>query len=94
MQEAKIEKYFRTNAKSHGGVTFKTMSPGIGGFPDRIYIHNSQVYFIEFKQSKGELSPKQLFIRRKIEINGGLYFVLNDIEAIDDFFKQINYKRA
>ena len=64
--EATIERAVSIYAKKAGMLVFKFVSPGNRGVPDRIWINQyGEVYFIEFKQEKGRVSPlQQMWINR------------------------------
>jgi len=48
--ESEIEKKVCEYAKSQGWLTFKFTSPGNRHVPDRIFIKDSAVFFVEFKR--------------------------------------------
>lgn len=84
MRETKIEKDTGDHAESLGWLVYKFVSPGTRGVPDRIYMKNGFVFFIEFKKRDEEpngLQKKQIKNIREQKI---LVFVIDDIkEGID-----------
>jgi len=49
MRESVIEKTVCVYARRQGWLVYKFVSPGIRGVPDRLFIKNGVVLFIEFK---------------------------------------------
>ena len=67
MSEKKLERRCSDIAKANGWYTRKFSSPSNRGVPDRIFIKDSRVIFIEFK-APGKL-PTKLQIHELKEIN-------------------------
>lgn len=61
-------------------MVFKFTSPSNIGVPDRIFIKNGVVIFIEFKQKNKKPSKIQKFIIDKIIKNKINCFVVDDVE--------------
>ena len=60
MTEKALEKAFVRQVKEHGGLTYKFVSPGNAGVPDRIVIApDGWVWFVELKTETGRLSRMQ-----------------------------------
>lgn len=60
MLERDIEKKLRRLVKELGGLSYKFVSPGCDGVPDRIIITpKGTVWFWELKTETGRLSPRQ-----------------------------------
>jgi len=57
--EADIEKAFCAWADRIGAECYKLRVDGVNGFPDRTFIWNGVVIFIEFKRYDGKLRPMQ-----------------------------------
>ncbi len=70
MKESKFEAQFGKMVKRLGGLSYKWVSPGNAGVPDRIVffppgtrIHETLVegiWFVELKSTKGRLTPRQV----------------------------------
>jgi len=59
MRESQIESYAVQLAKKHGIYTRKFSSPAHKGVPDRIFIKDGEVLFIEFKAPGKKLTALQ-----------------------------------
>ena len=60
IMEKQIEAWFVREVEKKGGLTFKFISPGNPGVPDRIVLlPGGKVYFVEMKTSSGKLSRIQ-----------------------------------
>mgnify|MGYP001549436015 CR=1 FL=1 len=57
--EKDIERKSCDWAKAHGWLTFKFTSPNYRSVPDRIFIKQGAVVFIEFKRPGGKLTEGQ-----------------------------------
>ena len=62
--ERDIEKASVIAAKQIGWYGIKLMANLLPGIPDRMFIGNGKVVFIEYKNETGVLSPKQKSIHR------------------------------
>lgn len=71
MRESKIEKEVSKYAEDKGWLVFKFSSPGQKGVPDRVFMRNSILFFIEFKGTKKNLRKLQEYIANKIIKQGG-----------------------
>ena len=59
-RERDVEKTLKREVKNLGGMTYKFVSPGNDGVPDRIIIWpDGHVGFVELKTTTGTLSPIQ-----------------------------------
>lgn len=60
MTEKALEQLFVRQVKENGGLTYKFVSPGNAGVPDRIVIApDGWVWFVELKTETGRLSRMQ-----------------------------------
>jgi hypothetical protein len=86
-KEAKLERSLSQYAKSIGVITLK-LEGGTRGKPDRLYLYNSKVLFIEFKSPSGKPSSLQLIWQRKLRLQGFRCLISSDEAeikaAIDD----------
>jgi hypothetical protein len=68
MKEKQIESKVVKKAKELGFLTYKFSSPSNRGVPDRIFISpHGEVFFIEFKSTKGKLTQLQKKVIKDIE---------------------------
>lgn len=90
MLEKEVEKYLVREIKKLGGVSFKFISPGNAGVPDRIVIlPTGKVVFVELKTDKGKLTKLQESQIRKISGLGAEVKVLYGIEGVKKFINEI-----
>ncbi len=78
--ERKIEAAVCGYARSLGWLVFKWVSPNERGVPDRIFMKDSRIIFIEFKAPGKDLSPLQAIRRVQIQQHGFDVLVVNDID--------------
>lgn len=90
MLEKEVEKYLVREIKKLGGVSFKFISPGNAGVPDRIVmLPNGRVVFVELKTDKGKLTKLQEVQIKKISNLGADARVLRGIEGVRMFINEI-----
>lgn len=89
MREREIEQYFIRRVREAGGLQRKFVSPGHRGVPDRIVVHDYQVYFVELKAPGKLLRPDQVREHAKLHEAGARVFVIDSKEAVDYFIDGI-----
>lgn len=90
MLEKEVEKFLVREVKKLGGISFKFISPGNAGVPDRIVILPSgKVIFVELKTDKGKLTKLQEVQIKKISDLGADARVLRGIEGVKEFINGI-----
>ena len=90
MLEKEVEKFLVREVKKIGGVSFKFISPGNAGVPDRIVILPSgRVVFAELKTDMGKLTKLQEVQIKKISNLGADARVLRGIEGVKEFINEI-----
>nr|DAI02241.1 MAG TPA: Nuclease [Caudoviricetes sp.] len=90
MLEKEIEKFLVREVKKLGGISFKFISPGNAGVPDRIVILPiGKVIFVELKTDKGKLTKLQEVQIKKISDLGADARVLRGIEGVKEFINEI-----
>ena len=90
MLEKEIEKFLVRQVKKLGGISFKFISPGNAGVPDRIVILPiGKVIFVELKTDKGKLTKLQEVQIKKISDLGADARVLRGIEGVKEFINEI-----
>lgn len=68
--EAKLESRLRLWAKANGIVTYKFTSPGHSSVPDRIFLRDGRIVFMELKDKGKKPTPLQLRELRILQDNG------------------------
>lgn len=90
MLEKEIEKYLNDNIKKLGGRTYKFISPGQSGVPDRIiFLPGGKIYFIELKRVEGNPSALQKLQHRRFKKLGHEVKVLYGMEDVKEFINEI-----
>ena len=80
MKESQIENKVCKFAKDNGFLVYKFVSPNNRGVPDRIFIFDKNIFFIEFKRSGNKLSKLQSFTKDNIEAQGFNVYVIDNID--------------
>ena len=84
MSEKRLEKRCTDVAKANGWWSRKFSSPANRGVPDRIFLKDGVVWFIEFKAPGKQPTPLQVHEMRLIREHDGNVFC---IDNVDDFKK-------
>ena len=80
MRESVIEKKVSDYATSKGWLVYKFSSPNTRAAPDKIFMRDGVVFFIEFK-APGKLPTKLQYANHKrITAHGVSVFVIDNIE--------------
>lgn len=89
MREQIIEKYLIDEIKRVGGKSYKWVSPGNNGVPDRIVIFpNGKIIFVELKApGKKPTVYQRIVIRELIKLNCDV-LVIDILEQIDELIKK------
>ena len=91
MRESDIEKILTTEIRKIGGRTYKWVSPGNSGVPDRIvFLQGGRVYFVELKTDTGKVSAQQKIQINRIQSLGQDVRVVRGIRGLVDFFYAID----
>ncbi len=86
MLEKNIEEYLRDEIKKLGGKSYKFVSPGNSGVPDRIiFLPEGKIFFIELKTKKGTPSKLQRLQIRRLKKLGQDVRILYGLEEVKDF---------
>ena len=89
-RESKIETWLNTRIKLLGGKSYKFISPGNPGVPDRIYLlPGGRVYFVELKCVTGKLSKIQRWQREQFLQMGVPYGTVYGMGQAKDLVKEI-----
>lgn len=91
-QENNIEKYLDSEIKLLGGKTYKWVSPGCSGVPDRIVVVSGVVDFIEVKTINKEAKPWQQKRINELLSLGVHAQVVSGKTGVDEYIRHL-YKR-
>lgn len=81
MRELKIEQAVCAAARKAGWLPFKFTSPSQRAVPDRLFIRDGRVIFIEFKAPGKKATKLQLHVHDKMRAHGAEVFVVDSLEA-------------
>lgn len=88
--EKDIEKFLNDNIKKLGGRSYKFVSPGNSGVPDRIiFLPGGRIYFAELKTKTGRPSALQKLQRRRFKELGHEVYLLYGLEDVKVFLNGI-----
>ena len=85
MREGPIERHLKKRVGEAGGRTYKWVSPGNRGVPDRLVFFPGAVFLVETKSTTGVLSAMQKVQKRELAKYGFDIIVLNSIEQVDEW---------
>lgn len=71
-----------------GGLCWKFTSPGTAGVPDRIIMHDGQVYFVELKTERGRRSKVQEYIHKKMREQKIDVYMIWGKKDVDNFIER------
>lgn len=89
VNEKKIENYLKKEVENIGGISYKWVSPGRNGVPDRIVIFKGNVVFVEVKSPGGDLQPDQRFQLNRLQLNGAKLSVVSTRKEVNELVKKI-----
>jgi hypothetical protein len=90
VEESKIERYLKKQIELLGGQALKFISPGVSGVPDRIVLlPHGRLIFIELKAPGKKTRPIQEYRIKKIRDLGFRVEIIDSIEKVDKFVKEI-----
>lgn len=64
--EKTIERAVKNYAEKRGCLTYKMNGPGHRGWPDRMFLYDGRMLFIEFKRAGKKPTPLQAHIHDKL----------------------------
>lgn len=79
--ESKLEQKATEYAKKLGILSLKLNVQGQIGWPDRIYLYNGRVLFIEFKRPGEKPRKVQLYVHEKIRAQGFNVVATDDLHT-------------
>ncbi len=86
MRESLIERKCCQWAKAQGWLVYKFVSPSQAGVPDRLFIKNGVIRFVEFKATGETLRPLQQRIINKMREQGAIVHVADNLEDFINAF--------
>lgn len=86
MLEKTIEKKVTDLAKKLGWLSYKFTSPNNRSVPDRLYIKDGGVVFVEFKQKGKKPTKLQYSTIEKMKEYGASVYVIDSVEAGFELF--------
>lgn len=90
MRERAIEQRLTIEAKKHGGLAMKFVSPGTDGVPDRIVLlPGGRMGFVECKAPGQKMRPLQVQRKRQLEGLGFLVYCVDRMEQIGGVLDEI-----
>lgn len=81
MRESLIERKSCQFAKANGWLVYKFVSPSQSGVPDRLFIRDGAVVFVEFKAAGEQLRPLQQRIIANMRLHGAKVYVIDSVEG-------------
>lgn len=90
MTEKVLEAKFVRDVRALGGVTYKFVSPGNVGVPDRIVITpEGRVWFVELKTETGKLSKMQHYQLNRLRAQNCNVVVLYGVAEVENTVRAI-----
>lgn len=90
MREKTVEKKLTDGVKKLGGRSYKFISPGNSGVPDRIVICDGKIFFVELKTETGRLSALQKIQIDRLKKLGAKVLVLYGEEDVNKFLRRLS----
>lgn len=88
-KESKIEAWLNEQVRKIGGKSYKFVSPGNPGVPDRIYLlPGGKIYFVELKRIIGKLSNVQVWQREQFQFMGTDVRIIYGMEQAKELVKE------
>lgn len=85
MREQNIENYLTERMKKIGGKSYKWVSPGNSGVPDRLIIFpDGQIVFVELKAPGNIPTKRQKFVHRELRKLNCNVLVIDSKKQIDN----------
>lgn len=92
MREAELEKLLKEYVEEAGGKSYKWVSPGHSGVPDRIvFLPYGQIEFVELKRPGEKPDPRQELVHGTIRDLGANVWVISSLEELSEFFQEIGF---
>ena len=95
MNERRIEEILIREVTKIGGRTYKWVSPGNSGVPDRIvFFPDGRVFFVELKTESGRLSAQQKIQINRLKNLKQKAYVVKGIAGLIWFFRLAGYDKS
>lgn len=89
-KENRVERRLIDGVKALGGITFKFVSPGRAGVPDRVVIlPGGTVHFVELKARGGRASALQQRVLAKLRRMDVTALVLTGIDEVERYLDNL-----
>lgn len=88
--EKEIELYLTKQVRNNGGLSYKWVSPGINGVPDRIVMLNGRIAFVETKAPKGRARALQEKVMADISGQGFECRLIDTRAGVDQLIAELN----
>ena len=82
MKESEIQSTCIKFLRFNGYKVIRLMNAGERGIPDIMVIGTNDLFFIEFKTSKGRLSDIQIYQITDLQLRGFRTYVIRDIDEL------------
>ena len=91
MSEKRLEQLLHREVLKRGGRTYKFVSPGNTGVPDRVVLlPGHPPYFVELKTDTGRLSQVQKVQIERFKKAGQKVYVTYGLEGIEKFLEKVD----
>lgn len=87
--ERDAEALLKREVKKRGGLTYKFISPGNSGVPDRIVLLFGRVFFVELKKPKGEPTEVQASVHKDFADQGVKVYVVRGKAEVLQWLEEI-----
>ncbi|MEB3150350.1 MAG: VRR-NUC domain-containing protein [Sphaerospermopsis sp.] len=81
MKESTIEKSISKEAFRRGWLNYKFKTANHRGVPDRIFMRNGVMFFVEFKSEGGKVTELQKYQHERITTHGFNVHIIDNIES-------------
>lgn len=88
MRESAIERPVCKFAKDHGVLAMKLAGPGQRGQPDRMFLKDGRVLFIEFKAPGKKPTPLQYWWSRRLAKHGMTWYWADSYEGAVELIRK------
>jgi len=78
MSESKFEQKISRKLEAKGWLSVKLIQTSKNGIPDRMYLRDGQIFFIEFKSSIGRLNEVQKYRIKELRKAGFHCFIMKE----------------
>lgn len=95
MLEKELEYWLSWKVHWLGGMSFKFVSPGNAGVPDRIFVlPGGEVWFVELKTENGSLTRVQQYQGERLRRAGCNYRVIRGKKEAEEWIDEIRAARV